>query len=151
MKYCEYGPRPPVSFQKKVIMKLSYLAGTLAISLIADLARGAHGVAVARLARLLVGDGLLRVAVVALLAVVAVSSGRVVLALQADAAGNAARQLEELHVEAAAAGVVVALAGDALVGREGGGSAPGPVEVEGLALLALAPGSIVLALASHFT
>ena len=42
--------------------------------------------AVAGLAGLLVGDGLLRVAVVALLAVVAVPAGRVVLALQADAA-----------------------------------------------------------------
>ena len=105
--------------------------------------------AVAGLAGLLVGDGLLRVAVVALLAVVAVPAGRVVLALQADAAGNAAGELEELHVEPAPARVVVALARHALVGREGGGAAPRPVEVEGLALLTLAARGVVLALAAH--
>jgi hypothetical protein len=52
--------------------------------------------AVARLARLLVGDGLLGVAVVALLAVVAVPTGGVVLALEAHAPGDAARQLESI-------------------------------------------------------
>ena len=106
--------------------------------------------AVAGLAGLLVGDGLLRVAVVALRAVVAVPAGRVVLALQADAAGNSARQLEELHVEPASPGVVVALASHALVGREGGGSAPRPVEVKRLTLFALAAGCVVLTVARHF-
>lgn len=105
---------------------------------------------VARFARLLVRDLFLRVAIVALLAVVAMSAGRVVLALQADAAGNSARQLEELHVEPASPGVVVALASHALVGREGGGSAPRPVEVKRLTLFALAAGCVVLTVARHF-
>ena len=140
---------PTLSEKKNSSVKISYLAGTLAISLIANLAGGANGMAVARLAGLLVGDGLLRVAIVALLAVVAMPAGCVVLALQADAAGHTAGELEELHVEPAPSRVVVALAGHALVGREGGGAAPRPVEVEGLALLALAAGGVVLALAAH--
>jgi len=106
-------------------------------------------VAVAGLTSLLVRDRLLGVAEVALLAVVAVPPGRVILALQADAAGDSAGELKELHVEPAPASVVIAFAGHALVGGEGGGSAPRPVEVEGLALLALAPGGVVLALACH--
>ena len=105
---------------------------------------------VARFARLLVRDLFLRVAIVALLAVVAMSAGRVVLALQADAAGNSARQLEELHVEPAPARVVVALARHALVGREGGSAAPRPVEVKRLTLFALAAGCVVLTVARHF-
>ena len=86
--------------------------------------------AVARLACLLVRDGALGVAVVSLLAVVAVASGRVVPALEADAARDAARQLVQLHVEPAPASVVVALAGDALVGRGRRGATPRTVKVE---------------------
>ena len=123
----------------------------MAVGLITNLARSADGMTVAGLTSLLVRDRLLGVAVVSLLAIVAVATGRIVLALEADAAGDAARELEELHVEPAPACVVVALAGHALVGREGGGSAPRSVKVEGLALLALAPGGVVLALAGHFT
>ena len=62
--------------------------------------------------------------------VVAVAASRVVAALEADAAGDAARQLVELHVEAAAARVVVALAGHALVGGGRRGAAPRTVKVE---------------------
>jgi len=119
--------------------------------LIANLSGRPNGVAVAGLTGLLVSDRLLGVAEVALLAVVAVPAGCVVFALEADAAGDSAGELEELHVEPAPARVVVALAGHALVGREGGGSAPRSVEVEGLAFLALAAGSIVFALASHLS
>lgn len=93
------------------------LARALAVGLVADLARGSHGVAVAGLAGLLVVDGLVLVAIVALLAVVAMSAGRVVLALETDAARDATRELVELHVEPASPGVVVAFAGHALVGR----------------------------------
>ncbi len=84
----------------------------------------------AGLAGAAVGDGAAGRAVVALLAVVAVSPGSVVPAPQADAAGHAAGKLVELHVEAAAPGVVVALAGHALVGVGGGGAAPRTVEVK---------------------
>ena len=106
------------------------LAGALSVGLVADLARCADGMAVAGLARPLVADGALLVAEVSLLAVVAVAAGRVVAALEADAAGDAARQLVQLHVEAAAPRVVVALAGHALVGGGRRGAAPRPVEVE---------------------
>lgn len=58
-----------------------------------------------------VRDGLGHVPVVTLLAVVAVASRRVVPAVEADATASAARQLVQLHVEAAAAGVQVTVAG----------------------------------------
>ena len=124
-------------------------ARTLAAGLVADLARGAHGMAVAGLACLVVGDGLLGVAEVALLAVVAMAAGGVVPALETHPSAHAPAQLEELHVEAATAGVVVALAGHALVGGGGGGTPPWAVKVERLALLALAAGGVVLAGARH--
>lgn len=57
------------------------------------------------------GDGLAEVAVEALLAVVAVPARRVVPAVEADAAALAPRQLVQLHVEAAAPRVQVAVAG----------------------------------------
>ena len=60
----------------------------------------------------------------------AVAASRVVAALEADAAGDSAGQLVELHVEAAAARVVVALAGHALVGGGRRGAAPRTVKVE---------------------
>ena len=66
------------------------LAGALPVGLVADLARGADGVAVAGLARPLVADGALLVAEVALLAVVAVPPRRVVTALEAHSARHAA-------------------------------------------------------------
>ena len=69
------------------------LAGALPVGLVADLARGADGVAVAGLARPLVADGALLVAEVALLAVVAVPPRRVVTALEAHPARHAAGQL----------------------------------------------------------
>lgn len=56
-------------------------------------------------------DGLTGVAVVALLAVVAVAAGRVVAAFEAHAAADAARQLEQFHVEATAPSVQIAIAG----------------------------------------
>ena len=87
--------------------------------------------AVARLAGLLVGDGLLGVTVVAFLAVVAVSSGCVVPALKAHAPGHTPGELVQLHVEATPAGVVVALACHALVRGARRGSAPRPVKVKG--------------------
>lgn len=62
-------------------------------------------------AGLAVGDGLAEVAVEALLAVVAVPARRVVPAVEADAAALAPRQLVQLHVEAAAPRVQVAVAG----------------------------------------
>lgn len=71
------------------------------------------------------GDGLAHVAVVTLLAVVAVAASRVVAAVEADAPALAARQLVELHVEAAAPGVQVAVAG---CGRQGEASGQGPRE-----------------------
>lgn len=55
-------------------------------------------------------DGAVGVPVVALLAVVAVPAGRVVPALQADASAHAARQLVQVHVEAALPRVLVAIA-----------------------------------------
>ena len=106
---------------------------------------------IAGLASLLVRDRLLGVPIVSLLAIVTVPASRVILAFETDSAGHASRQLEELHVEPAPAGVVVALAGDALVGREGSGSAPRPVEVKRFALFALTASSVVLALTCHFT
>lgn len=57
-----------------------------------------------------VGDGLGGVSVVALPAVVAVAAGGEVAAFEAHAARLAARQFVQLHVEAAAAGVIVAVA-----------------------------------------
>jgi len=60
-------------------------------------------------AGLAVGDGLGQVPVVALLAVVAVAAGRVVAAVEADPSALAARQLVQLHVEATAPGVQVAV------------------------------------------
>ena len=77
------------------------LAGALSVGLVADLARGADGVAVAGLARPLVADGALLVAEVALLAVVAVAAGSVVAALEAHAARDAAGQLvqgNQMHI-----------------------------------------------------
>lgn len=58
-----------------------------------------------------VGDGLAHVAVVSLLAVVAVAASSVVAAVEADAPTLAPRQLVQLHVEAAAPGMQVAVAG----------------------------------------
>ena len=55
-------------------------------------------------------DGFGSVSVVALFAIVTVSSGRVVAALQTDTAADASGQFEQLHVETAAAGVQVAVA-----------------------------------------
>lgn len=77
-----------------------------------------------------VGDGLAHVPVVALLAVVAVAARRVVAAVEADAPALASRQFVELHVEAAASGVQVAVAGCG-GGRRGvrkGAPAGGPQE-----------------------
>ena len=132
-------------------VKMHYLARALTIRLVADLSRSSNRVTVARLASLLMWNRFLCVTIVALLAVVAMSTGSVVLTLEAHTSRNAPWQLEELHVEPAPPGVVVALAGHALVGGEGGGPAPGAVEVKGLALFALAPGCVVLALAGHFS
>ena len=55
-------------------------------------------------------DGFGHVSVVSLLAVVAVASGRVVAAVQTHAAAPPARQLVQLHVEAAATSVKVTVA-----------------------------------------
>ena len=55
-------------------------------------------------------DGFVAVAVEALVAVVAVASVGVVSTLDADSAAGEARQLVQLHVEAALASVPVALA-----------------------------------------
>lgn len=55
-------------------------------------------------------DGPVGVPVVALPAVVAVPAGREVPALQADASAHAARQLVQVHVEAALPRVLVAIA-----------------------------------------
>ena len=57
------------------------------------------------------GDGLAQVAVVALLAVVAVTAGRVVATIKADAPTLAPRQLVKLHVETAPPGMQVAVTG----------------------------------------
>ena len=127
----------------------SVLAGTLATGLVTDLPAGPHRVTVAGSAGLLVRHRLLGVPVVALLAVVAVSARGVVPALVADPSGHSARQTEELHVEPAPSGVQVAVAGLALVCLVLGGSAPGSVEVEGFALLALPAGGVVLAVAGQ--
>ena len=62
-------------------------------------------------AGLTVCDGLAEVPVEALLAVVAVPPRSVVPAVEADAATLPARELVQLHVEAAAPGVQVAVAG----------------------------------------
>lgn len=67
-------------------------------------------VCVLTFAGLPVGDGLGGVSVVALPAVVAVAAGGEVAAFEAHAARLAARQFVQLHVEAAAAGVIVAVA-----------------------------------------
>ena len=69
------------------------LAGALPAGLLADLAAGAHRVAVAGAARLLVRHRLLVVPEVALLAVVAVPPRRVVTALEAHPARHSAGQL----------------------------------------------------------
>ena len=66
------------------------LAGALAVRLVADLATGAHGVAVARPARLLVRHWFVAVPEVALLAVVTVTTSGVVTALVANPAGYSA-------------------------------------------------------------
>ena len=121
------------------------LAGALPAGLVTDLAAGPHRVTVAGPAGFLVGHRLLVVPVVTLLAVVAVSPGRVVSTLVADPARHPARQSEELHVEPASAGVEVAVAGLALVSLVLGGAAPGTVEVERFALLALPACRVVLA------
>lgn len=68
------------------------------------------------------GDGLAQVAVVALLAVVAVTAGRVVATVKADAPALAPRQLVKLHVEAAPPGMQVAVTG---CGKQGHGSGGG--------------------------
>lgn len=60
--------------------------------------------------RFAMSNGLAGVAIVAFLAVVAVPAGGVVAALEAHAAARASRQLVQLHVEAAAARVQVAVA-----------------------------------------
>lgn len=52
-----------------------------------------------------VGDRLGRVAVVAVLAVVTIASGRIVAAIDADAAALVSAEFVELHIEAAASGV----------------------------------------------
>lgn len=57
------------------------------------------------------GDGLGQVPVVTLLAVVAVASCGVVTTVETHSSAPPARQLVELHVEAAAAGVQVTVAG----------------------------------------
>lgn len=62
-------------------------------------------------AGLAVGDGLAEVPVEALLAVVAVPPRRVVPAVEADATALPARELVQLHVEAATPSVQVAVAG----------------------------------------
>lgn len=64
-----------------------------------------------------VGDGLAHVAVVALLAVVAVAACSVVAAVETDAPALAPRQLVQLHVEAAAPGMQVAVTGCREAGR----------------------------------
>ena len=56
-------------------------------------------------------DRLGGVAIVAILAVVAIASGGVVAAVDADAAALVAAEFVQLHVEAAAASVEVAVAG----------------------------------------
>lgn len=56
------------------------------------------------------GQLLGRIAIEALLAVVTVSAGRRMTALETNAAGNATRQLEQLHVEAASSSVAVTVA-----------------------------------------
>jgi hypothetical protein len=61
-------------------------------------------------ARLPVRDGLGRVSVVALLAVMTVSPRREVAALKTHAPTHASRQFVQLHVEATAPGVQVAVA-----------------------------------------
>lgn len=58
-----------------------------------------------------VGDGLGQVSVVALLAVVAVASGSVVSAVEADSSALPPRQFVQLHVETAASSVKVAVTG----------------------------------------
>lgn len=58
-----------------------------------------------------VGDGLGHVPVVTLLAVVAMASCRVVTTVETDTAASPARQLVQLHVETAAPGVQVTVAG----------------------------------------
>ena len=57
------------------------------------------------------GDGLGQVPVIALLAVVAVAPRRVVATVEADPSALPPRQLVQLHVEATAAGVQVAVTG----------------------------------------
>lgn len=57
------------------------------------------------------GDGFGQVAVEALLAVVAVTTGRVVPTVEADPPTLPPRQLVELHVETTTPGVKVAVAG----------------------------------------
>ena len=127
----------------------SVLARTLSAGLVANLAGCSYRVAVARLASLFAGDGFSGISVVAFFAVVAMSAGRVVLALEADSARDATRQLEKLHIESASSGVIVALAGHTFVGRVGGGSSPGSVKVKRFAFFAFLAGRIVLAVASH--
>lgn len=62
-------------------------------------------------AGLAVGDGFGQVSVVALLAVVAVAPRCVVATVEADSSALPPRQLVQLHVEAAASGVKVAVTG----------------------------------------
>ena len=61
-------------------------------------------------ARLAVGDEFGRVAVVALLAVMAVAAGRVVPALEAHATAHPTGQFEQLHVEPATPRMQITLA-----------------------------------------
>ncbi len=132
--WCDWRPALLVSPGAPVALPAgdAVLARTLPRRLVADLARRAHRVAVAGRAGALVRDVMLGRPEVSLLAVVAVPAGRVVPAPEADAAGDAARQLVQLHVEPAAARVVVAVAGHALVGRVGRRSTPRTVKVKAL-------------------
>lgn len=52
-----------------------------------------------------------RVAIISLLAVVAVTAGGVVSTIQAHSAAHSSGQLEQVHVETALSGVLVAVAG----------------------------------------
>ena len=123
------------------------LTRALTISLVTDFSTGTHGVTITGFTSFLMGHGVLFVAVVALFAVMTVSSSSVVSAFVANTSGNASWKSEKLHVEPASPGMEIAVARFALICLVLSGSAPWSIKMEWFALFTLSAVSIVLTVA----
>ena len=62
-------------------------------------------------ARFTMSDGLVRIAVISFLAIVTIATGCVVPTIQTHSAADTARQLVQIHIEAAFSGMLIAVAG----------------------------------------